>query len=449
MQNLIQRSHSTSQSQRVNTKQPAVDMSRVACIILGGGQGSRLHPLTASRCKPAMSFGGRYLLIDIPISNSLNSDCHKIFILTQFLSASLHRHIFRTYHLDTFSSGFIEVLTAEQKPNASSWFQGTADAVRQNLEYLIETPVDYYLILSGDQLYSMDYRHMMQFAIETDADLVIAAQPATKQEAKRMGILKVNQHAFITDFVEKPQEEAVLEEFKVSPYAFEKFNLIPDPERTHIGSMGIYLFKRETLINLLKNDPREDFGKHLIPKQVASGKTAAYLFDGYWEDIGTIESFYNANIALTKPHPPINLYDPANPIYSARLNLPGPKIHKAEIEYSIICEGSVIEASSVTNSILGPRTVIQKGTVIKNSYLMGNEFYYPPVRDTHRFPNELHIGKNCRIEGAIIDKNVRIGNDVKLINENKLSTYSSEHIYIRDGVIIVPCGANLPDGFTL
>lgn len=449
MQNLTKHSDSILHFQQESTKLPAVDMSRVACVILGGGQGSRLHPLTAWRCKPAMSFGGRYLLIDIPISNSLNSDCHKIFILTQFLSASLHRHIFKTYHLDTFSSGFIEVLSAEQKPNTTSWFQGTADAVRQNLEYLIETPADYYLILSGDQLYSMDYRKMLQFAIDTDADLVIAAQPTTKLEAKRMGILKINQKSMITDFVEKPQEESVLEDFKVSPYAFDRFNLIHDPSRSHIGSMGIYLFKRETLIELLTKDPREDFGKHLIPSHVAKGKTAAFLFDGYWEDIGTIESFYKANIALTRPHPPINFYDPISPFYSARLNLPGPKIHKAEIEYSIICEGSVIEASSVSNSILGPRTVVHKESIIKDSYLMGNEFYYPPVRDTHRFPNELHIGKNCRIEGAIIDKNVRIGNDVRLINENKLSTYNSEHVYIRDGIIIVPCGANLPDGFKI
>lgn len=449
MRNLTRHFHSTIDNHQLyTTKRPSVGMSRVACLVLGGGQGSRLYPLTASRCKPAMSFGGRYLLADIPISNSLNSECDKIFILTQFLSTSLHRHIFQTYQLDAFSSGFIEILTAEQKSPTSCWFQGTADAVRQNLNYLIETSVDYYLILSGDQLYHMDYRHMLNFAMETDADLVIAAQPVTKAEAKRMGILSLDKRSFITDFVEKPQDESLLEKFQVSPYALERFNLIPDPERLHIGSMGIYLFKRETLIDLLTHDPREDFGKHLIPKQVKTGKTAAYLFDDYWEDIGTIESFYKANIALTTPHPPINLYNSSSPIYSARLNLPGPKIHKTDIEHAIICEGSVVEASSIHNSILGPRTVIQKGTSIKDSYLMGNDFYHPPVRDTKQLPNELNIGKNCVIQNSIIDKNVNIGNDVSLINKDKLTTYNSEHLCVRDGIIIVTRGATLPNGFT-
>ena len=373
-----------------------LDMSRVACIILGGGQGSRLYPLTDTRCKPAICFGGRYCLIDVPVSNAINSDCHKIFVVTQFLSSSLHRHIFQTYRLDSFSSGFIEILAAEQRPTKQTWFQGTADAVRENINYIVETPVDYFLILSGDQLYNFDFRNMVQFAKNTDADLVIGAVPVDMKDAQRMGVLKIDKNDFITEFVEKPQEKDVLDKLRCHPSVLERVGLPVYNNKDYLANMGIYLFKRQALLDLLNEDPREDFGKHLIPTKLKQGNVAAFLYNGYWEDIGTIESFYKANIALTKENPEFKCYDEANPIYTSRYNLPGPKISNTFIYESIVCEGSIIEASEVTNSILGPRTVIRKGAIIKDSYLMGNDFYNPPMRNTNRLPEEIYIGENSQ-----------------------------------------------------
>ncbi|MCE5319208.1 MAG: glucose-1-phosphate adenylyltransferase, partial [Parachlamydia sp.] len=292
--------------------QPSVDMSRVAAIILGGGQGTRLYPLTQSRCKPAISFGGRYRLIDVPISNSINSGCHKLFIITQFLSSSLHQHIFNTYRHDIFSSGFLELLPAEEKPSQKEWFQGTADAVRQNLDYFIETPVDYFLILSGDQLYNMDYQEMIRFARATDADVVVASLPINSSDAKRMGVLKIDTSSRITEFVEKPQEESILQKMR------QPVDGMTTPEKPFLGSMGIYVFKREALIQFLETDARADFGKHLIPSAVSQGRAAAYIYQGYWEDIGTIGSFYEANMALTKTEPDFNIYDENWPVYSNR-----------------------------------------------------------------------------------------------------------------------------------
>jgi len=428
-------------------KQP-VEMNRVASIILGGGQGTRLFPLTITRCKPAINFGGKYRLIDVPISNALNSGCDKIFIITQFLSSSIHQHVFRTYHRDTFSGGFIELLPAEQKPSDLGWFQGTADAIRRNIDYFIETPVDYFLILSGDQLYNLDFRKMLSFANETDADLVIAALPVEEGEAKRMGLLKIDAHHFVRDFYEKPQEKRVLDRLKLSNTTLERIGVFGDGKSQYLGSMGIYLFKRQALLQLLQQDPREDFGRHLIPTKVSQGNVAAYLHHGYWEDIGTIESFYKANIALTQPDPRFNCYDETNPIFAAQLTLPGPKIKNTHVSHSIICEGAIIEGDEITNSILGPRSIIKTGCIIRDSYVIGNDFYTPPIA-TPRLPEQLHIDENCIIRNAIIDKHVRIGKGVQLINKNKLSHYNGENIFIRDGIIVVPRGATLPDGFIL
>lgn len=420
------------------SKAPSINMTKVAAIILGGGQGTRLFPLTMTRCKPAIPFGGRYRLIDIPMSNAINSGCLKIFIVTQFLSASLHQHIFNTYRMGSFSPGFIELLPAEQKPQNKSWFQGTADAVRQNLEYFNEASADYFLILSGDQLYNFDFKKMLQFAKSTNADLTIAALRITESEAKRMGVMKIDSTSFITDFVEKPTEQEDLERVRCSK----------DSKHPFLGSMGIYLFKREALFKLLVNDLREDFGKHLIPSQVALGKAAAYIYQGYWEDIGTIESFYQANLALTKSNPRFHLYDEFNPIYTRCHNLPGPKLSSTCLQNSIICEGSMVEAEEISHSILGMRTHVKKGTIIRDSYVMGNDYYTPPHR-ADNFPKELEIGENCLIQKAIIDKHVHIGKNVQLINKNKLDHYNSDDIYIRDGIIIVTRGATLPDGYIL
>jgi glucose-1-phosphate adenylyltransferase len=423
------------------------DMNRVAAIILGGGQGTRLFPLTVTRCKPAISFGGRYRLIDIPMSNSINSGCLKIYIVTQFLSASLHQHIFKTYRLGTFSSGFIELLPAEQKHHNHVWYQGTADAVRQNLDYFQEAPVDYFLILSGDQLYNMDFQKMVAFAKKTDADLVIASLPIEEHDAKRMGILKTDEQQNITHFIEKPQEKSLLEEFRMDQKTTRQYGL-DDSKDHYLASMGIYIFKREVLFKLLFEDHREDFGKHLIPTKVNEGKTVAYIHQGYWEDIGTIESFYHANMALTTPTPPFNWYDEERPIFTSPHNLPGPKIYNSHINHSIICEGCIVDADEVSKSILGPRSVIKKGSIIRGSYVMGNDYYEPPIR-SETLPRELQIGENCIIRNAIIDKHVHIGNGVQLINRNKLKTYDSSDVYIRDGIIIVTRGATLPDGFVL
>jgi len=425
-----------------------IDMSRVAAIVLGGGEGTRLFPLTASRCKPAISFGGRFRLIDIPLSNSINSGCLKIYVITQFLSTSLHQHICKTYHPGTYNTGFIELLPAEQKPKNKNWFQGTADAVRQNMEYFCETPADYFLILSGDQLYNINFQEMLRFAKTTDADLVVAALPVNDEDAKRMGLLKVDGKRQITDFYEKPETKDVLNRFRIPTKVIKEIKDDGTDELHYLGSMGIYLFKREVLLKLLQQDSREDFGKHLIPTQVKQGKTFAYLYKGYWEDIGTIESFYNANLALTERDPEFDWYDENNLVFTSHNNLPGPKIYNTQINSSIICEGAVIEAKEITHSILGMRTVVKKGSVIRHSYITGNDSYAPTM-PTELSPTHFQIGENCLIERAIIDKHVYIGNDVKLINKNKLMHYNSDDIYIRDGIIIVTRGAILPDGFTI
>ncbi len=430
-------------------KNRRVDMSRVSCIILGGGQGTRLYPLTKRSCKPAILFGGRFRLVDVPLSNALNSHINKNYIVTQFLSASLHQHIFHSYQNSGFSRGFIEILSSEQKPEKTVWFKGTADAIRQNLEYLVETPADYFLILSGDQLYHMDFQKMVAQAQEKDIDVLVATLPVNKKDARRMGIMKVNEDHSIVDFYEKPQDEATLDRFITPKVALEKMGLCGDDDRNLLGSMGIYLFKRSCLIKLLLEDMRDDFGKHLIPTKVQQGSIGAYIHDGYWEDIGTIESFYEANIALTRTNPPFNLYDEAYPIATSHSHLPGTKIYNTTTSDSIICEGSYIEADIVKNSIIGQRSVIKKGTVIEDSYIMGNDFYRLPNRDSHGLPDSLVIEEGCTIRRAILDKNVFIGKGAKLINKNNLQEYDGQGIYIRDGIIVVQRGATIPPGFVL
>jgi glucose-1-phosphate adenylyltransferase len=427
----------------------SIDMKVVASIILGGGEGTRLYPLTLSRCKPAISFAGKYRLIDVPISNSIHANCHKIFVLTQFLSSSLHQHIFQTYLQNGRGASLIEILTAEQTPTQKAWFQGTADAVRQNIDYLLESPVEYFLILSGDQLYNLDFRKMVRFAKETDADLVIASLPIAAQDASRMGVLKVNNQNFVTDFYEKPKEKAILQRLRSSPEIIERAGINVEHKKHYLGSMGIYLFKRKALADLLTHDTREDFGKHLIPTKVQTGKVAAFLYDGYWEDIGTVETFYQANMALTENHSAFNFYNEKQPIFSLHYDLPPVKICDTQLKQTLICEGTVIEAKEVSHSILGPRTVIHKGSIIRDTYIMGNDYYISAVSDHHRLPAIPHIGKDCVIQRAIIDKNAHIGNGVRLINTNQLTYLNGENIFIRDGIIIVPRGALIRDGFTI
>lgn len=401
-------------------------IKNVAAVILAGGNGTRLFPLTQACCKPALSFGGSFKLIDIPVSNALNSGCNKIFILSQYLSASLHQHILRTYRIDPFQQGFIELLSPEQRPKQHVWYQGTADAVRQNLGYLLDTSIDYFLILSGDQLYTMDFNKMLSFAQSCDADFVVSALPVEKARTQRMGILQVNEQGFITDFLEKPTPS------DIEPYLFDQ------AKNLYLGSMGIYLIKRSALLKMLQEDVREDFGKHLIPTQVKKGSVAAYIHQGYWEDIGTIEAFYQANIDLTARNPAFDCFNEKHPIYRASSLLPGPKIFDTQIRQALLSEGSQIEAKSIYRSIIGPKSQIGKGTVIECSYLMGNDSY-----------TSFAIGSNCIIRNAILDKNVRIGNNVILTNQNKLKHYDGPGVFIRDGILVVSRNTTLADGFTL
>ena len=422
---------------------------QVATIVLAGGQGTRLHPLTANHSKPAVSYGGRYRLIDIPISNSINSDFRQIFVIAQYLSGELQHHISQTYHFDHFNPGSIDVLTPQiTEKGEKEWFLGTADAVRKNLSTLLKTDAEYFLILSGDQLYNINFQNMVEFAQKSNADFVIASIPVSTKEASRMGIMTIDQAGKILEFEEKPKDPAIIKKFNLPSSFFEHHHF--DPKKvTHLGSMGIYVFKRNILISMLKNDPRDDFGFHLIQTAVQKGKTYAFLYHGYWEDIGTVASYYEANLMLTKSHNGLNTYDEANPIYTRPTYLPGPRIKFTKITDSIICEGSIIEAAEISHSIVGLRSHIRQGTIIRDSVLMGNHFYMPPLHGEHPVNLRAGIGENCHIEKAIIDEHVCIGNNVKLINTKKLEKYDGNGVYIRDSIIIVSSGTVIPNNFSL
>lgn len=432
---------------------PSIDPTTITGIILAGGQGSRLFPLTQSRCKPALLLGGKYRLIDVPLSNSLNAGIPKIFVLTQFLARSLHRHIFKTYPQDAFFPGSIEVLSAEQRPGKSDWFQGTADAVRQNIEYLLETPSEFFLVLSGDQLYRLDFDKLLQCAAQQkDVDVWVATLAISEKEASRMGVMKINEDNHIVDFYEKPNSKELIDRMRIPQSVLKNMGLESTEGKEFLGSMGIYLFRRSALFSLLAEDTRDDFGKHLIPTQVKKGKIAAFVHEGYWEDIGTIESFYTANLALNKENPPFTCHNEFSPIFTTSNHLPGPRFGKSTIFSSTICDGSIIDAAEVSNSILGERTVVKRRTIIKDSYIMGNDFYSRQEDSSATFvmtrtPITPAIGEDCLIKKCIIDKNVSIGNRVQLVNKNNVLNYDSESLYVRDGIIVVPGGTSLPDDF--
>lgn len=424
---------------QVGREQSAPIGDRVATVILAGGEGTRLFPLTVSRCKPAVCFGGHYRLIDIPISNSLNSRMRRIYIISQYFASGLHQHILSTYHLDQFQPGGFELISPEDTGQSKRWFKGTADAVRQSLDHLLAAPVDYYLILSGDQLYTIDFREMLRFAMKENADLTIATIPVKETEARRMGLLKTDAASHVTSFFEKPSDPDILKKFAFS-------------DSTHpnhyLGSMGIYIFKRSALVALLQ-EKGDDFGKDLIPLQIKKGKTSSYLYRGYWEDIGTIGSYYTANLALTEQKGCLNVYDSSNPIYTYPYHLPSTMIRNTMIKQSLISEGAIIDAKEITHSIVGVRIQISEGTIVRDSIIMGNHSYDPLLHQHPPLPPKFSIGKNCVIERAIIDESVLIGDNVKLVNKQKLDKYDGNGVYIRDGIIIVPTGAHLPDGFEL
>jgi glucose-1-phosphate adenylyltransferase len=422
----------------------------VVAVILGGGAGTRLFPLTKERAKPAVPLGGKYRLIDVPVSNCINSRITQIFVLTQYQSASLNRHISRTYRFSSFSTGFVEVLAAEQTTESTDWFQGTADAVRQMIPHIRDWRVDTVLILSGDHLYRMDYRKFLARHYETNADVTISVIPCRPDEAEGFGLLKTDGDGKIIEFKEKPKG-AELEAMRVDT---EKFGLSADQaeRRPFLASMGIYIFKYERLIELLKEDEaRLDFGKEIIPDAIKNLNVQAHFFKDYWEDIGTIRAFYDANLDLASPLPKFNFFDTDSPIYTRSRYLPPSKVHACDIDNSMISEGCIMNGVYARNSIVGLRSRIGKGARIENSILMGADFYEPieelQKNNSSDIPH-IGIGSNTMIRRAIIDKNVRIGKNVQLVNQNNVETFDDAegNYYIREGIIIVPKNACIKDG---
>ncbi len=421
---------------------------KAVSIILGGGAGSRLYPLTASRSKPAVSIAGKYRLVDIPISNCINSNLNRIFVLTQFNSASLNQHIKNTYHFSAFSSGFVDILAAEQTPDNPGWFQGTADAVRQSLRHIQNFDFEYVLILSGDQLYQMDFSKMMDAHRESGAALTIATIPVGERDAPEFGILKSNSEHVITSFIEKPKKELLPDWVSDTGMAMQSQG------RNYLASMGIYVFNKDILYQLLNevHPNATDFGKEIIPDSISNYKVLSYQYDGYWTDIGNIYSFFEANLALTDEIPPFNLFDSAQTVYTRPRMLPPAKISGTIINKAIIAEGSIIHAKEITQSVIGIRSRIGKDTVVKNSYIMGCD-YYETIEQINK-KNELGepilgIGERCIIEDAIVDKNCSIGNDVQIKGGAHLEKFDHPLYTIKDNIIVIKKGAIIPNGFKI
>ncbi|PZD70426.1 Glucose-1-phosphate adenylyltransferase [Acaryochloris thomasi RCC1774] len=427
-------------------------MKKVMAIILGGGAGTRLYPLTKQRAKPAVPLAGKYRLIDIPVSNSINSEITKIYVLTQFNSASLNRHISQTYTFSGFIDGFTEVLAAQQTPENPNWFQGTADAVRQYLWMLSESKdIDEFIILSGDHLYRMDYREFVHRHRETNADITLSVVPISESRASSFGLMKIDQSGRVVDFSEKPTGDA-LRAMQVDTSTL-GLSASEAKEKPYIASMGIYVFKRDVLIDLLKNSPEStDFGKEIIPSAAADHNVQAYLFNGYWEDIGTIESFYEANLALTRqPAPPFSFYDREAPIYTRSRYLPPTKMLDCQVKESMISEGCILKNCQINNSVLGVRSRIESGCVIDRAMIMGSDYYKKSpehAADPSHQQVPLGIGRDTTIQKAIVDKNACIGSNVQIINKDRVeeADRESDGFMIRSGVTVVLKNAVIPDG---
>lgn len=415
-------------------------MKEVLCVILGGGRGSRLFPLTGERCKPAVPLFGKYRLIDIPVSNCLNSGLNRIYILTQFLSESLNKHISRAYKMDSFTRGFIEIMAAEQSMDSADWFQGTADAVRRCLKHFNHPAIKHILILSGDQLYKMNLMDMYRFHLKQKAELTIACNYVGAKDVSGLGIMGVDENMRINKFVEKPASSTEIKDMAVSYESKEKFP----------GSMGIYLFNKEVLFDVLAKDPSKiDFGKEIIPETMKTKDTYAFLFDGYWRDIGTIKSFYEENLLLTESIPPLDMFDENWQIYTRSRYLSPAKFEKSNIEKSIISEGAILMPSKIFHSIIGLRTRVGEGCIIEDTIVMGSD-YYETVEELQAKRSKnippLGIGKNCEIRKAILDKNVRVGDNVKIFNSKNIDNFDGPNYYIRDNIVIIPKNAVLPSG---
>lgn len=420
----------------------------VIAIILGGGAGTRLSPLTATRSKPAVPIAGKYRLVDIPISNCLNSDIGRMYVLTQFNSASLNKHIKNTYHFSIFSKAFVDILAAEQTPDNHGWFQGTADAVRQSLRHLQQQDFDHVLVLSGDQLYQMDFGEMLDNHIASQAELSIATIPVGEREAPEFGILKSNEERFITSFIEKPKKDLLPDWVSDTGEEMQKAG------RIYLASMGIYIFNRSLLFELLLDTHKDatDFGKEIIPNSISRHKVVSYQYEGYWTDIGNIYSFFEANLALTENIPLFNLFDNQNAIYTRPRMLPPAKISGTTLEKTLIAEGCIINASRIENSVTGIRTRIGSGSTIVNTYIMGSD-YFETIDEmnnaaSHGLP-KMGIGERCYIRNAIIDKNCRIGNDVRINGGSHLPDSDHPLYTVKDGIVVVKKGSVFPDGFVI
>src|SRR5437868_3552258 len=413
---------------------PPGTTQQTLAIIMGGGAGTRLFPLTKDRAKPAVPLGGKYRIVDIPISNCLNSGLRSIYVLTQFNSMSLHRHIQASYKFDNFSRSFIDILAAQQTPAGSQWYQGTADAVRQNMRYFLEHPFDHYLILSGDQLYRMDFRALLHQHIRSGAEITLATKPVRRDQARDFGIMLSGEDRRITRFVEKPMEASVLDEMKMDADLLRAIGRQP-AEELFQASMGIYIFNRKMLVECLDNE-LADFGKHVIPAAIQRRNVLAYIFDGYWEDIGTIRAFYEANLDLTDIVPEYSFFDADAPIYTHPRFLPGSKINGATLRQAIISDGCIISDAHLERCVVGVRSIIQSGATIRNSVVMGAD-YYQTAGTSSGDQIPIGIGKNCVIDRAIIDKNARIADGVVITPEGKPEDLDAENYSLGDGLMVI------------
>jgi glucose-1-phosphate adenylyltransferase len=422
----------------------------VLAVIMGGGRGTRLYPLTKERCKPAVPLAGKYRLVDIPISNCLNSGINRIFLLTQFNTASLHRHVQNTYHFDSFGRGFVDIMAAEQTEKSADWYQGTADAVRRNFVHFRTHPHDLVLILSGDQLYRMDFRKIIAQHVATDADVTVAVLPVPAAQVENLGAMRADDNLEIQQFAEKPKDPAVIESLALSPALEARLTMRVTGKRC-LASMGIYVFSRGALKDALDNN-MSDFGKEVIPSLLGRKRLFAYIFEGYWEDIGTVRAFFEANLALAQPLPPFNFYTHTTPIYTHPRFLPASKINKCTIDYVVVGDGSIITDTALKHCVIGIRSMIREGSYLEDVVMMGADFYESDeevkANAAQGLPN-VGVGYGCRIRGTIIDKNARIGDGCVLSPDGKSNGDYPHDVMIRDGVLVVPKGAVIPAGTTI
>lgn len=417
---------------------------KVLAIILGGGQGSRLYPLTDQRSKPAVPIAGKYRLVDIPISNCINADIKRMFVLTQFNSASLNRHIKDTYHFSFFSSAFVDVLAAEQTPHNKTWFQGTADAVRQSMHHFLRHDFEYVLILSGDQLYQMDYDLMINAHVKSNAEISIATIPVNAKDATSFGILKSNSDSVVTSFIEKPNADLLPD------WTSEVSDEMKSQGRNYLASMGIYIFNRDLLIKLMSDPSTNDFGKEIIPQSIETHKTLSYQYEGYWTDIGNIDSFFEANIGLTDDIPQFDLYDKKKRIYTRARMLPTTKLAGTMLEKAVVAEGCIISAAKIEKSVIGIRSRIGKESTVINTYMMGSDSYETLSEiDKNQIEILMGIGERCFIKNAILDKNCRIGDDVRINGGKHLEDKDTDMYTIKDGIVVVKKGATIPKGYVI